>query len=157
LAAFRSAAQQAGFCTPVFDGAGLTNRAVVGRLASRAFESTRHLARPRVCVVGVGFKPGSDSLRDSQAVHLVQSLLVRGALVTVFDPRAEVNARREFGENVCYAESFDEAVGSADVAILLDPGLIEGQLPNHGKVVLDALGRRLGAASANCEGFYGRS
>jgi UDPglucose 6-dehydrogenase len=142
LAAFRSIAQQTGFCTPVFDGASLTNDTAVGRLASKALEITQHIPRPRICIVGVGFKPGSDSLRNSQAVRLIQSLLVQGASVILFDPRSEPNARQEFQDQVSYADSMDDAVADSDLLIVLDMGLAEGSMQSTpDTIVIDSLGR----------------
>ncbi len=144
LAAFRSAAQQTGFSTPVFDGASLTNDTVVGRLSSRAIDIMRHVPHPRVCIIGVGFKPGSDSLRSSQAVRLVRTLLLKGVKVALYDPVAEGNARKEFGEKVSYADCFDAAVEDVDVTIVLDRTLIDCTKSSYdGKIVIDALGRQI--------------
>jgi UDPglucose 6-dehydrogenase len=156
LAAFRSAAQQTGFSTPVFDGASLTNDTVVGRLASRALDIARHIPKPRVCVVGVGFKPGSDSLRSSQAVRLVRTLLLRGVDVTLYDQIAEANARREFGDRVNYASSFQAAFARADVTVVLDHSLIEpSTLPDDSRVVIDALGRQVSLTKFEGAQVYG--
>ncbi|HLF78774.1 MAG TPA: nucleotide sugar dehydrogenase [Dehalococcoidia bacterium] len=156
LAAFRAAAQQTGFSTPVFDGASLTNDTVVGRLASRAIEIASHIPQPRVCVVGVGFKPGSDSLRSSQAVRLVRTLLLRGVSVTLYDQLAESNARHEFGDRVSYAETFEAGLADADVTVLLDRSLVKPAATASEGVIIDALGRQVSLAKSEGAKVYGR-
>jgi UDPglucose 6-dehydrogenase len=42
-----------------------------------------------VCILGLTYKPGTDSLRRSSAIDLCRSLLAAGAVVTVHDPHAE--------------------------------------------------------------------
>jgi UDPglucose 6-dehydrogenase len=144
LGAFRAAAHQTGFTTPVFDGASLTNETVVGQLASRALEITGNIPRPRICIAGVGFKPGSDSLRSSQSVRLARVLLQRGVAVSLYDPLAEGNARREFGDNVAYCRELDSALSSSDLTIVLDRGLLDaGTVARSRALIIDALGRQL--------------
>jgi nucleotide sugar dehydrogenase len=48
----------------------------------------RHLGLlgARVALLGLAFKPGTDDLRGAPALRLAQSLQLRGALVTAFDP-----------------------------------------------------------------------
>jgi UDPglucose 6-dehydrogenase len=146
LAAFRAAALQTGLSTPVFDGASVTNDKAIGRVAAKVVEVARTMQEPRVAIVGVGFKPGSDSLRNSQAVRLVRTLLARGFKLTLFDPVAEANARHEFHEEVDYACSLDEALETSSVVVALDESLFrltDAEL--HEQVIIDALGRRLTA------------
>jgi UDPglucose 6-dehydrogenase len=46
------------------------------------------VAGRRVTVLGASFKPGSDDVRDSPALHVATALHRRGAAVTVHDPKA---------------------------------------------------------------------
>src|SRR5690348_10601189 len=47
----------------------------------------------RVVVFGAAFKPDSDDIRDSPALSVAASLQLQGAQVTVYDPKANDNAR----------------------------------------------------------------
>ena len=160
LEALRAAAQSAGISLPVFDGASLTNDEVIEILADR-IAGARPGAAQRIAVVGVGFKPGSDSLRNSQPVRLVRTLLARGASLTVFDPVAEQNARREFGERVAYAQDIYRLMESADTIVVVDKALFRGALNGHlpsaeGKVIIDAVGRQFCLTHSDKEMAYGR-
>ena len=72
----------------------------------------------RVAVWGAAFKPDSDDVRDSPALHVAAALHDAGAIVTVHDPRAVVNARRLFPQ-LEYADSPLDAARDADVVLLL--------------------------------------
>ncbi|MFM7211525.1 MAG: UDP-glucose dehydrogenase family protein, partial [Actinomycetota bacterium] len=71
-----------------------------------------------VAVWGAAFKPDSDDVRDSPALHVAQALHNAGARVVVHDPRAVDNARALFPE-LEYAASAVEATEGADVLLLL--------------------------------------
>ena len=88
----------------------------------------------RVGVWGAAFKPDSDDVRDSPALHVATALREAGATVTVHDPRAVDNARRLFPD-LDYSDTAAGAASDADVVLLLtewrdyrdiDPTLISG-------------------------------
>lgn len=88
----------------------------------------------RVGVWGAAFKPDSDDVRDSPALHVATALREAGATVTVHDPRAVDNARRLFPD-LDYSDTAAGAASDADVVLLLtewrdyrdiDPALISG-------------------------------
>jgi len=71
-----------------------------------------------VAVWGAAFKPDSDDVRDSPALHVAQLLRDAGARVVVHDPRAMDNARSLF-PGLEYANTPEEAAEGADVLLLL--------------------------------------
>ena len=72
----------------------------------------------RVAILGAAFKPESDDVRDSPALHVAGQLHLAGANVAVYDPAAAENARRIF-PTLTYATSTLEACTGADVVVLL--------------------------------------
>ena len=72
----------------------------------------------RIGVWGAAFKPDSDDVRDSPALHVAAALRQAGALVTVHDPRAAANARLLFPD-LEYAETPADAARDADVVLHL--------------------------------------
>jgi UDPglucose 6-dehydrogenase len=72
----------------------------------------------RIAVLGAAFKPESDDVRDSPALHVAASLQLRGAQVAVYDPAANANAARIF-PSLDYVDSADAALSNADAVLVL--------------------------------------
>jgi len=96
----------------------------------------------RVGALGAAFKPNSDDIRDAPALDVARMLRTEGAIVTIYDPEANENARRMYG-GLRYADSLAEAAKGADVLALLteweefrdaDPDLL-GELVSHRRIV----------------------
>jgi UDPglucose 6-dehydrogenase len=72
----------------------------------------------RIGVLGAAFKPRSDDVRDSPALNVAAQLQLQGAHVSIYDPRANANARALF-PTLRYADSVAEAVRDADLVLHL--------------------------------------
>jgi UDPglucose 6-dehydrogenase len=72
----------------------------------------------RVGVLGAAFKPGSDDVRDSPALHVAAAIQLEGGLVRVHDPAALENARAAF-PTLDYAIDVVKACEHADVVLHL--------------------------------------
>lgn len=70
-----------------------------------------------IAVLGAAFKPESDDVRDSPALSVAGQLALRGASVTVFDPKALENSRRMY-PMLGYAATAGEACDRADVVVI---------------------------------------
>ncbi|WP_420178745.1 UDP-glucose dehydrogenase family protein [Paenarthrobacter sp. TA1.8] len=124
------------------------------RRRSRVVELTRELCGDgllgkRITVLGAAFKPESDDVRDSPALSIAAQLQLQGAVVTVSDPKALVNAARRFPE-LHYVQDTETALRQADAVLLLtewleyrdlDPYLLKSLVANprilDGRNVLD--------------------
>ena len=71
-----------------------------------------------ITVLGAAFKPHSDDVRDSPALHAAVRLRGLGAWVTVTDPAAIENARRVHPQ-LNYVEDRDEAMRGAEVVLMV--------------------------------------
>ena len=91
------------------------------------------VARSRIAVWGAAFKPESDDVRDSPALSIAGQLHLRGALVSVYDPKANDTARAMF-PTLDYAESALAAARDADLLLHLT------EWPEFRQVDLDVLG-----------------
>ena len=101
----------------------LTREALNGTLSDRT-----------VAVWGAAFKPDSDDVRDSPALHVAQALSDAGAHVRVYDPEAMPNSAKLFPA-LEYAPSAVVAADQADAVLHLtewrefatvDPGQLAG-------------------------------
>jgi UDPglucose 6-dehydrogenase len=71
-----------------------------------------------LAVLGAAFKPQSDDVRDSPALNVAGMLQLRGANVTVYDPKAVENSKRVF-PTLGYATSVVDACDKADAVLVL--------------------------------------
>jgi UDPglucose 6-dehydrogenase len=72
----------------------------------------------RIAVLGATFKPDSDDVRDSPALHVAGQIQLQGGQVTVYDPKGMENARRVF-PTLRYAPTALEAARGADAVLHL--------------------------------------
>lgn len=72
----------------------------------------------RVAVLGAAFKPNTDDIRDSPALNVAGRIHLHGALVSVYDPKANDNARQSF-PTLRYADSVMEACRGAHLVLHL--------------------------------------
>jgi UDPglucose 6-dehydrogenase len=72
-----------------------------------------------VAVLGLTYKPGTDTLRRSESVELCRWLLARGVKVRAHDPTVKTETHELSG--VALAESAEAALRGADVGVLATP------------------------------------
>jgi UDPglucose 6-dehydrogenase len=73
----------------------------------------------RLGVLGLAFKGGTDDLRESPAVKIVEALLAEGSSVTAYDPAAMANAQAIFGDRIRLGRDSYAAADGADALIIL--------------------------------------
>jgi len=94
----------------------------------RAVELVERSGAHKVGVLGLSFKPGTDDLRESPVVHLVEALLGKGYQVKIFDEKVDLNlltgANKSFLERelphiaTLMCASLEEAVLQAEVVVI---------------------------------------
>jgi len=89
-------------------------------------------------VLGLSFKPGTDDIRESRAINVIQALLQEGAEVRAYDPVAVEKFRKLFPE-VNYTNT--QEVMQCDAVLILTEWPEFKELNYKGKLVID--GRRI--------------
>jgi UDPglucose 6-dehydrogenase len=117
IAAIIAAATEAGYEPPLLSAAVEVNDRQPERLVDLL---TTHCALDgaRIAVLGLAFKPGTDDMRNSRAIPVVNGLQERGATVTAYDPVAIENAKG-YLDGVDYANSAEAALTDADAAVVV--------------------------------------
>jgi UDPglucose 6-dehydrogenase len=77
-----------------------------------------------IAVWGLAFKAGTDDMRESPAVTLVEALLEAGATVQAHDPQAMTVARTIWGERVSFADDPYAALAGADALVVVTEWLV---------------------------------
>lgn len=110
--------------TPVLSATLASNQLQI----TRAYDLIAATGRKRVGVLGLAFKSGTDDLRESPMVTLIETLIGKGFDVTIYD--REVRSASIIGSNREYIEreiphiwtlmraSVDEVLGSSDVVVI---------------------------------------
>lgn len=68
---------------------------------------------------GLAFKPKTDDMREAPAITIINELLIRGAKIQAFDPKAMESAKQIFSEKIIYSNSAYDAVKNANALLLL--------------------------------------
>jgi UDPglucose 6-dehydrogenase len=75
------------------------------------------LAGKRIGILGLAYKAGTDAIRRSVAVEVVQALIAAGADVAVYDPKVST-LPEQLAYRVTNAESADEVFQRSDAVVL---------------------------------------
>jgi UDPglucose 6-dehydrogenase len=115
--AIRATAREAGYEPILLDAAVAVNDGQPERMLE-LLDSHVDVAGERVAVLGLAFKPGTDDVRNSRAIPVIEGLQARGAEVVGYDPVATDNMRERFPD-VAYADSAAAALEGATAALVV--------------------------------------
>jgi GDP-mannose 6-dehydrogenase len=137
------------------------------RQIERAYDMVRAAGSRNIGVLGLAFKAGTDDLRESPMVSVVEMLIGKGANLAIYD--RDVSEARLIGSNREYIEheiphiwslmrsSVDEVIDSSEVIVIGNGSgefrLIEPKL-RPGQVVIDLV-RAFGDRTSNGDGYRG--
>jgi GDP-mannose 6-dehydrogenase len=130
-----------------------------------AYEMIAETGCRRVGVLGFSFKAGTDDLRESPLVDLIERLIGRGYHVSVYDENVSLSnlhgANREYIEREIphiaslMADSIEDVMERSEVIVIgnADPGFAEAlRSLDRGQKVIDLVG--VGASSSDAPGRY---
>jgi UDPglucose 6-dehydrogenase len=119
LMAFRAVARESGYEFRLLDEVIRINEDQRQRFLRKVRSALWTLRGKRLGVLGLAFKGGTDDIRESPAILLVQSLLQEGCKVAAYDPAAAERAREILNSNVEFVGSAYEAARGADALLIL--------------------------------------
>lgn len=119
IEALREFGHSLGSATPLLDAVLAVNASQPLRLISLLTDEME-LAGRTIAVLGLAFKPGTDDLRGSPALPIIEALTQRGAAVVVHDPIAMPNAQdHPLFANVTFASHWGTALHEADACCVV--------------------------------------
>ena len=89
----------------------------VTSILKRHFTSLKGIS---VAVLGLAFKPGTDDLRESPSIPVIRELLSSEAKVRAYDPVAQHEAKKVFGnKNITYSDTLSHVLEEAQAVLLM--------------------------------------
>jgi UDPglucose 6-dehydrogenase len=119
LMAFRAVARECGYEFRLLDEVMRINEDQRQRFLRKVRSALWTLRDKRLGVLGLAFKGGTDDIRESPAILLVQALLQEGCQIAAYDPAAAERAREVLTSKVEFVSSPYEAATGADALLIL--------------------------------------
>jgi UDPglucose 6-dehydrogenase len=94
------------------------NHAQADTLVDKLTVLMESVQNKEVGILGLAFKPNTNSVSGSSSLRLAQTLVARGAKVRAYDPVAIPDARLELNGTVRYCESAYAAAEGVDVLVV---------------------------------------
>src|SRR5579862_4672284 len=117
--AFRSVARDCGYDFRLLDEVMRINEDQRQRFLRKVRTALWTLRGKRLGVLGLAFKGGTDDIRESPAILLVQALLQEGCQIAAYDPAATGRAREVLNSTTEFAADPYEAARGADALLIL--------------------------------------
>ncbi|HEY2912108.1 MAG TPA: UDP-glucose/GDP-mannose dehydrogenase family protein [Candidatus Angelobacter sp.] len=119
VAAFRAVTHEFGFEFPLLDEIKRINDEQRVRFIGKVRSALRTIKGKRLAVLGLAFKDGTDDVRESPAIKVIEQLLKEKCHITAFDPAAMERARQILGSRIDYASDPYAAADGADALLIL--------------------------------------
>jgi UDPglucose 6-dehydrogenase len=117
--AFRTVARECGYDFRLLDEVMRINEDQRQRFLRKVQSALWTLRGKNLGVLGLAFKGGTDDIRESPALFLVQSLVQQGSRITAYDPAGMERSREVLTSGVTFANSAYEAAHGADALLIL--------------------------------------
>ncbi|HJT71689.1 MAG TPA: nucleotide sugar dehydrogenase, partial [Terriglobales bacterium] len=128
-----SLAQQNNVSLKILSAAREVNHSLADSMAEKISVCLQSLQNKDVGILGLAFKPNTNSVAGSASIRLAQNLVSRGARVRAYDPVAIPDARMELNGTVHYCESA-YAVAEGAEALVVGTGWPEFRALDFGKI-----------------------
>ena len=117
--AFRAVASECGYDFRLLDEVMRINEDQRDRFLRKVRSALWTLRGKHLGVLGLAFKGGTDDIRESPALFLVQALLQEGCKITAYDPAAMERTQETMVSGLKFAGSAYEAAAGADALLIL--------------------------------------
>jgi UDPglucose 6-dehydrogenase len=111
-------AANSGVSLRILEAAREVNRELSDRIAEKINVAVQSLPGKELGILGLSFKPNTNSTAASSSILLAHNLLARGAKVRAYDPVAMNEAKRNMDERVRYCSSAYAAAEGADALVV---------------------------------------
>jgi UDPglucose 6-dehydrogenase len=126
-------ARENGVDLKILNAAREVNQSLADRMLAKVAGALDTVQNKDVGILGLSFKPNTNSVAGSASIQLAQNLLANGARVRAYDPVAIPEARQQLNGMVKYCESPYGAAEGVD-ALVLATGWPEFRTLDFGKI-----------------------
>jgi UDPglucose 6-dehydrogenase len=126
-------ATEKGITLKVLSAAREVNQALAERVMEKLSGMVESIENKEVGILGLAFKPNTNSVAGSSSMQLARTLVARGAKVRAYDPAALTDARAQLNGTVRYCETAYAAAEGAD-ALLVATGWPEFRALDFSKI-----------------------
>lgn len=117
--AFRAVARESGYDFRLLDEVIRINEEQRARFIRKVRSALWTLRGKKLGVLGLAFKGGTDDIRESPAIMLIESLLHEGCEICAYDPAAQERAKEKLGNKIRTAENAYEVARGCDALLIL--------------------------------------
>jgi UDPglucose 6-dehydrogenase len=111
-------ASGSGVSLKILTAAREVNREFCGRIMRKINGALESVQGKQVGLLGLAFKPNTNSVASSGAIHLARALMEGGAHLKAYDPIAMPDAQQELTGNVRYCDSAYSVAEGVDALVL---------------------------------------
>lgn len=126
-------AQEKGVELKVLSAARDVNAALAERLVAKISGMVNSVENKEVGILGLAFKPNTNSVAGSSSIRLAQTLIAKGAKVRAYDPAALADAKMQLNGTVRYCET-PYAVAEGVDALVVGTGWPEFRTLDFSKI-----------------------
>jgi len=111
-------AQKNGVSLKILSAAREVNHTLADRLIDKIASAVQSVENKDLGILGLAFKPNTNSVAGSSSVQLIQNLVAKGARVRAYDPVAIPDARLQLNGTVHYCETAYAAAEGVDALVV---------------------------------------
>ena len=126
-------AREKGVDLKILSAARDVNAALADRLVAKISGMMNSVENKELGILGLAFKPNTNSVAGSSSIRLAQTLLARGAKVRAYDPEALSEAKIQLNGTVRYCDTPYAAAEGVD-ALVVGTGWPEFRTLDFGKI-----------------------
>jgi UDPglucose 6-dehydrogenase len=118
MEALAELARAKGVPLKILSAAREVNQSQADNLVDKISAMMKSVQNKDLGILGLAFKPNTNSVAGSSSLRLVQTLIARGARVRAYDPVAIPEAQMELNGTVCYCENPYDAAQGVDALVV---------------------------------------
>jgi len=119
LKALIATAKQLGYQPKLLQAVLQVNEEQPQKVVQLAEQLLGNLKGKRIAILGLAYKPSTDDIRESPAIKIINRLLKQGAQITVHDPAAIPNTKKQLGNKIQYANTPHQCLKNAHLSIII--------------------------------------